>query len=240
MREGITVLVPTRERPEAAEKLFQSFSATRTLPSTKIVFGLDHDDPMEYEYYRRLPLATVHVCEPGESGSLSKVTNALSASFPATIQGMVNDDHRFRTQGWDRQITKVLSGTTGVAYGNDLLMGEWLPTAVFLSGNIPQALGWFALPDCKHMYLDNSWKDIGHGLNSLHYLPNVVIEHLHYSAGKSPIDDSYVRTYGHMELDKVAYERWRKDGGYAADIERINLYLRRLSEDEASSTGPQD
>ncbi len=232
--DGIVVFVPTRERPDAAFAAYTSFKATRHLANTTIIFGLDYDEPYIEDYKELIPNALLYSCDEEGSGSLSKVLNTMSRAFPARIQGMVNDDHRFRTPGWDIEIRAALLSGTGVAYGNDLLMGEWLPTSVFLTGNIPEALGWFALPDVKHMYLDNSWKDIGHGLNSLHYLPNVVIEHLHYSAGKSPIDQSYVKTYGHMEPDKVAYERWRKQGGYAADIERINVYLRGLSEQEAS------
>jgi hypothetical protein len=221
---GITVFVPTRERPVAAGQTYLSFLNTSLLPDTRIIFGLDWDEPRIEEYTKAVPASLLFQCSPANSGSLSRVLNALSAYWTDDIVGMVNDDHRFRSFGWDEKIAEALDGKVGVAYANDLLMGDALPTSVFMSGEIPQALGYFALPSLAHMYLDNFWKDIGTGLGELRYLPKTTIEHLHYTAGKSRMDESYIRTYKMMEPDRLKYEEWRRFK-YRDDIQRIKDYM---------------
>ena len=81
-----------------------------------------------------------------EGGTLTKPTNeAVALIWDAdSIIGHVGDDHIFRTPGWDGIIEATLV-EPGVAYGDDLLQGATLPTAVFMSSIIPKTLDWYAL-----------------------------------------------------------------------------------------------
>jgi hypothetical protein len=130
----------------------------------------------------------------------------------------------FRSKGWDRRIAEALA-TPGIAYGNDLLMGADLPTAVFMSSVIPRALGWFALPTCNHLYIDNGWKTLGQRLGCLRYLPDVVIEHMHPLGGKAPWDATYDHGNGpNIEHDRLAYAEWAA-GPIEADLARVRAVL---------------
>jgi hypothetical protein len=225
---GITVLVATRERPRQALLTLKSFEETKVLPQSKIVFGIDANEPY-HNSYRNMLLnhgGTLYRAEPEDSGSLTKVTNALATAYPDYILASVGDDHRFRTTGWDASIALALREKPGVAYGDDLYMRQALPTAAFVSGSIVSALGWMCLPTLDHMYVDNVWRDIGSELGSLHYLGNVVIEHLHYTNGKSIMDTSYQRTNSKAQFakDLAAYEQWRTNQ-MAADIDSIRNYI---------------
>src|SRR5574339_363350 len=210
---GITVLVATRERPRQALLTLNSFEETKVLPTSKIYFGIDYNEPYAKAYRSMLPFEVVYQASREGSGSLSRVTNEMAKVFPDYILASVGDDHRFRTTTWDASVALALRDRPGVAYGNDLFMREKLPTAAFVSGSIVSSLGWLCLPTLDHMYVDNVWRDIGHELGSLHYLGNVVIEHLHFTAGKSIMDTSYMRTNNsaQYEKDRIAYEKWRAD-----------------------------
>ena len=162
-----------------------------------------------------------------ETGNLVKATNAVVERFwdRCDIFGHVGDDHLFRTSGWDVQIEQALT-ETGVAYGDDGIHGEAIPSAAFLSSSIVKALGWLALPTCRHLYIDNAWKVLGERLDSLHYLPTVSIEHMHPLVGKAPTDAGYIvanapEMYDH---DRLAFEAWLA-GPINNDIARIRATL---------------
>jgi hypothetical protein len=224
---GVVVLVATRDRPGQALATLMSFKATSTRPDTRIIFGLDHDEPQLNAYLELLPSFVVWNAGP-DSGSLTKVTNSmLGACNEGDVIGSVGDDHRFRTKGWDEAIYATAKfNPPGVIYPNDAFQGANLATAFFAHGDVVRALGWLALPVCDHMYIDNAIMDIGRGLNSLHYLPNTIIEHLHPAAGKGIMDASYARTNSktQMSKDELAYTEW-KENGLSSDISRIREYL---------------
>lgn len=222
---SIKVLAPSRERPERALQLIESFEKTKVLDDTEIRIGIDYNDPRESTYYALIGPERIYRATTTGSGSFSKVTNEMARVFTADIFGSVGDDHRFKTKGWDNRITEALQAP-GIAYANDLYMREWLPTACFISSSIVAALGWFALPLCDHLYIDNTWKDIGTGLGALTYLPDVIIEHLHYTNNKSILDHRYRQTNAPSQFkkDQAAYELWRRDF-MQQDIARIKESL---------------
>jgi hypothetical protein len=103
---------------------------------------------------------------------------------------------------------------SGIAYGNDLLQGERLPTAAFMTSDIIRTLGWMCPPTLEHLYIDNAWLELGRAMGRLRYLPDVVLEHLHPDAGKAQQDQTYAEA-NHPDRDrrdKAAFEAWRRDG----------------------------
>jgi hypothetical protein len=217
----IVVLCPTRNRPQAAYEMAATFRETAVLFATSLVLVVDHDDP-ELDAYREVPHRLNHssgVLLPSDpvmvmevdGGSLTKATNEAAARVwdDDVIIGHVGDDHRFRTLGWDRTIVHALR-EPGIAYGDDLFQGPVLPTAVFMSAIIPRTLGWYALPGTRHLRIDTAWKDLGAGLDRLHYLPDVIIEHMHPAAGKGERDAGYDVAIEARQEDKEAWLAWRR------------------------------
>jgi hypothetical protein len=204
--------------------MVRSFRETTHLFSTNLILVVDSTDPHLGEYIdipgRHMapsggkPLAppdAVHVMvlRADETGNLTKATNSAAKRVwdDDVIIGHVGDDHLFRTPGWDQRMSEALPAP-GIAYGNDLNVREFLPTAPFISSIIPRSLGWYALPSCAHMYIDNAWKQLGLGLGRLHYLPDVIIEHMHPSVRKARDDEGYVRANASWEADRLAFESW--------------------------------
>jgi len=111
-------------------------------------------------------------------------------------------------------------GGAGFAYGNDLLQGAALPTAVAVSSNVVSALGWMCEPSMRHYCIDNVWKDLGEGGGCLAYLPDVIIEHVHPAAGRVPPDATHNEAAARDTEDFAAYALW-KAWRMAADIATV-------------------
>ena len=64
-----------------------------------------------------------------------------------------------------------------------------------------------APPKLIHLYMDNFWKFFGQVLGCLDYRADVVVEHMHYMAGKSQADEQYldVNSKEMYENDKKTY-----------------------------------
>lgn len=212
------VICPTRGRPGKALEAFEAFISTKTLSTTSMIFAVDPDDPTLAQY-QEVPVLVVSKGGSGMGFPLNEAAMKLVDS--ADILGFVGDDHRFRTPGWDHAIRKALKAG-GIAYGNDLGRPE-LPTQVFISSSIVKALGWMALPGAHHLYLDDTWAELGRRAGCLHYLEEVIIEHMHPEYGKASTDAGYQRVnapsvYSH---DNSLFRQWVDSG--QADIDAATV-----------------
>ena len=182
-----------------------------------LMFAIDEDDA---DSYPRID-GVLYEVNPrmGMNGTLNYVATKYADKYKYIA--FMGDDHRVRTFGWDLVMAERI-GSLGVAYGNDLIQGQALPTSVMMSSKIIKAIGYMAPPKQKHMYLDNFWLDLGTRLNAIHYLEDVIIEHLHFSVGKSDMDSSYQETNDSAiyNADKVAYDEYLSTQ-MDIDIEKI-------------------
>jgi hypothetical protein len=134
--------------------------------------------------------------------------------------GFLGDDHRTRTHAWDERVISALEDHN-VVYGNDLIWGEGLPTAVFLRSEVIQKLGYMAPPTLIHLYLDNFWLELGKA-TSIKYLDGVIIEHLHPAVGKAEWSESYleVNDQALYDHDSKALDHYMQTQ-FEADLEKL-------------------
>jgi hypothetical protein len=224
----MTVVVPSRGRPDNIKRLIQAWADTQA--SAKLVVGLDRDDEAFNDesgaeiddliaglgFRGRV---SVSVSDPkGMCWTLNEI--ATGAAQVTKYVGFMGDDHLPRTLHWDARLAVALQDMgVGVAYGNDLMQRAALPTAVFMTSNIINALGYMAPPSLTHLYLDNVWRDWGQGIKKYAYLEDVVIEHMHFQAGKSEVDEGYLRVNG-GEMWAHDCEAYRV---YCAEQENLDL-----------------
>jgi hypothetical protein len=242
--DSLTMIVPSRGRPWNILALVEAWERTASpalrspyivQPPTELLVGLDDDDP-ELDVYRDI-LTTrfpglpwvrwdVH-SRQGFVGTLNRLALA-EVERGVGMVGFLGDDHRPRSRGWDLALrSELLRLGTGLAYGDDLVQGRRLPTAVVMTADIVHTLGYMALPTLRHLYVDNFWRDLGRRLGRITFLPEVVIEHCHPVAGTAPMDDRYAEVnapemYAH---DRAAYELYLQDG-LAADLDRLEILSR--------------
>ncbi len=215
----LLLIVPSRKRPQSCDELLTAFE--ETAEDADILFGIDDDDKSEYSS-RVLEKASINPrLRMGGTLNLLATQNADKYEFLS----FMGDDHRPRTQGWDKILSDAIGERPGVAYGDDLLQGANLPTAVTMSAEIVRRIGYMVPPVLVHMYMDNFWRDFGVKIGNLQYRADVVIEHMHYLAGKAINDLQYqeVNASHVYEKDRIAYEDYEKT---QMDTD-VSLVLRR-------------
>lgn len=195
----LQILVPSRGRPDNAHRLLDQLRATTTFTDPAYLwFAVDEDDPTLDEY----PISNTQAVK---GGSMVEALNEVAAQSATEHHylAFLGDD-TLPHEGWYLPIMQALtSQKNSIVYGNDLIHGPNLPTAVFMDSSIVKTLGYMAPPNQKQLFVDNYWKALGEALGTLTYVPEAIIEHLHPIAGKAPSDASYEAAY--------SGDRWRND-----------------------------
>lgn len=186
------MICPSRSRPQKAYEVIDTFKKTYS-KRAKLIFYLDDDDVTVKDYPKSKDSdVIVHI---GPRYGITGSVNQATTNYPNyRFYGFIGDDHRFRTENWDQKFIETIDEKGkgwGIAYGDDLLMHEKLPTEVVISKNIIDAMGCMVYPELKHLYIDNFWMEIGRGIERLFYIPEIIIEHMHYTMGKSEQDALY-------------------------------------------------
>lgn len=201
----ITMLLPSKGRPDKAKQAIDRFNECRT--TAKILLVLN--DGEDYN----LDVPTIHV----PASSMCDAVNIAAKTVDTEFIGFIGDDHHVRTPGFDEIFEHELEDSR-IVYGNDLLMGEKLATHCVMKTEVVKRLGYMAIPGLIHLFMDNFWMELG-----AKYVPEVIIEHMHYSVGKSSEDERYkavnsTDVFGH---DKRIFENW-KQNQKTKDLEKLH------------------
>ena len=225
----LLVAVPSRGRPGNIARLIDAMGSTCT-GDTHLVVGLDEDDPT-VEQYLSIDTGSLNVEFDVQTQGLRQVvalTNHLTIPRADSYRfiGHIGDDNVPRTHGWDSRIVETLE-QPGIrfTFGDDLYPGRekgTLTIHVFMEAGVVKTLGYFGPPSIKHQYVDVVWEAWGEKAG-LQYLDDVVIEHMHYTAGKAPGDESYSTSTGLIPVDLVNFNAYCDDpNGLNADLAKLN------------------
>lgn len=188
----IGIIIPTRSRPHNIKRLYATWFEMLDLEvSTDCIIVLDKDDENKYERLEGFRYIIVENNTRGVNYPLNCAARHIYSEYEYI--GFLGDDHIPRTKEWNSIMYNKLKsiGPYGMVYGNDLLQGSKLATAIIMDSLFVKTLGYMAHPDFKHLFIDDFWMYIGNYLKTLKYVDNVIIEHLHYSVGKSSVDELY-------------------------------------------------
>jgi len=212
----LAILVPSLGRPDAAAELATVFADTCT-GETLLYFVVDEDDPTRDAYITAVDgVRSAVMVTPTQT--MVEALNFAAVRLAGTdcfAIGFMGDDHRPRTTGWDTAYVEALRELgTGIAYGDDLLQGEKLPTQCAMTADIVRAIGYMAPPKLRHMYVDNFWLTLGRAAGCIRYLPGVVVEHMHPIAGKSEWTEGHRRVNAQSvyDHDRTVFQAWRAWG----------------------------
>lgn len=188
------VIVPSRGRPDNITALIEAWKPTRKYAELLVVVDDDDETLERYEMVMETAPSWARL-EVTPRKRLGPTLNeyAVKNAVAYDILGFMGDDHRPRTEHWDQRFAASIAqmGGVGMAYGNDLIQGVNLPTAVWMSSCIVECLNYMVAPGMTHLYIDDMWKALGLRLQRLAYIHDVVIEHAHPIAGKAEWDDVY-------------------------------------------------
>jgi hypothetical protein len=226
MAMRMCVVVPSRGRPENADRLAKAFIDTNT--EADLYFIVDNDDPRWVDYIRDDKYKVLPADNQTGGCAYSLNTGATMlldiSRFPVYDYFVfMGDDHLPRTQNWDKAFIQALGINTGIVYGDDLLQGANLPTAFCMSRDLVEYLRGMTFPGCIHLFFDNFVKQLGLDLEYLKYLPNVIIEHLHPVAGKAEMDEGYARVNQPKwyEQDLLTLQKYLASAEYAELVRKF-------------------
>ena len=192
-----------------------SFANTIRDKGSRIVFIVDEDDPTRGQYPQGY---TVTVPPTGTMGAALRSAMVPDVLKDATSVGMIGDDNRFRTPGWDVIFDEYLTSNVGVAYGDDGFQHARLPTSWWVSRPLVDVFP-LAPRGLNHLYMDNWWRSLAQGAGFLKYFGGVSIEHLHPHVTEGPnwlqsekSDETYRRgnSRSNVRHDRDAFERWER------------------------------
>lgn len=159
----ISVLVPTRGRPENLARLLKSLGRHA---SVEVIIGLDADDPYVPDYVAKIaeiapdyPLIIVAQRHP----TLGALINSLAAKSSGAWMAAVPDDYVLMTPDWPEKLLAdcaQLPRRMGVVYLNDSLHPEFTAFPV-ISRFAYNAIGHYLNDSFPYWFGDTWWDEIG-------------------------------------------------------------------------------
>ena len=211
------VIIPSRSRPESIDRAVKALKENSII--SDICVAIDDD---QADLYPRLD-GVIYEVNPRlrMNGTLNLVANKYADKYETIF--FMGDDHLPSTHQWDHFLSgAIASKGYGLAYGNDLFQGKNLATAVMMSTNIIRSFGFMAPPKLVHLFMDNFWMLLGMDLDAIWYFDDVIIEHLHFLAGKSQVDAGYIENNSNEVglADRQELARYMETD-YQADLARF-------------------
>lgn len=181
----ISILTPTRGRPDNVQRLVNSVFETAKHPGeVEILFYVDSDDE---SFPTELQSENVRLIR-GPRLWISVAQNILYANCRGQIIMYAGDDLVFRTKDWDETVSAAMNqypDKLALVYANDLATyGESLATHGFVHREWIETVGVFLAPGRGS--LSDLWlTEVARKIGRLHYLEDVHIAHVHYRQGEA-------------------------------------------------------
>ena len=195
----ISVLVPSRNRPQGLKELCESLFTHADDPNqieVIVYFDLDDSHISEcLEYFNELSTRYTNPVKviTGPKLVLSDYPNKLLKLASSDIFMNLGDDMRCRTQGWDSEIIKAMNShpdKINFVYIDDGYWGPNLATHHIIHRNYVECLGYFYPPFFDFGYSDTWMFQVAQSVGRIQFLP-LLFEHMHYSMGKGEMDQTY-------------------------------------------------
>jgi len=206
--DGISLLIPTLNRPLNMEAFTKSVSETIQYPDkVEIVFGVHEEDllsiakvselqnqckfSVRYEIINRYHDNKIN---------LPFLWNQLYAKSKYPIVGYFGDDCLFHTPAWDTEVRiEFHMDKTVMVACNDVHIQQGKTATLFFTHKQVHDLFGFYLPErFRRWYNDTYWDVIYRAANKLHYREDLYCEHNHPTVFKEKTDNVYLN----MELFK--------------------------------------
>jgi len=218
----ISILCPSRSRPELAKRMVDSVLKNPGC-NIEIILYLNDDDPLLDQYINNIKNATI-IVGPDQSTSYSWNLMAKKASYD--ILFLIGDDTMVETDNWGpliiREFDKVPDKILMVAPKAGSL-GKTKCPHFFLHKNWVNALGYYLPPHFYHHYVDHWIRDIAVSLRRYVHLENFVMPII------KNVNDEVINRYNRSWLKEKDTWLWEVTGRYKeADILALQEYIRRF------------
>lgn len=214
----ISILCPSRGRPELARKLYDSLKQN-TSGDFELLFYCNVDDEQVVKYSQYLPNGSSN-CRIfyGHDQPTGFSWQFLAEKASGRILILMGDDAEFITPDWD---TKLLTeygklpadkiavfsfqdgrGEVGLSHPHPAVTREWM-----------NALGYFVPPQFLHWYLDTWLVELAQSVQRFFYVKDILVRHTKPSDhGKPDETHNRIRRSNWNARDKMVYEKLKEIG----------------------------
>lgn len=216
MPEKISILLPTLKRVQKVKDLLQNIEQTvQHRSSVEICFFVNSDDLDTMQFVAELEAAqtaeTLQIKHTHGMGVIfSDMWNKAFEVATGDICMLCGDDVVFRTQGWDdiiRNRFENIPDKIAYVYVDDGAFHGAAGIHGFLHRNWIEVLGYVTTSIFIYNWADIWIDEIAKILNRHVYVPEVVIEHMHWVHRKGSIDEVYHKNQSTYDAQKPAIEK---------------------------------
>lgn len=200
----ISVLLPTRKRPNQLEHMIKSLKEV-SCKFPEICIYVDNDDRAMIDKLNYFVDNYGVVCSIGPRLIFTDYWNKCYEKATGDILMMAADDIVFRTSGWDVMVEEEFAKYDDkiiAVCGHDTYIGVCIPSHPILHRRWVETVGYFSPPGFAHGACDYWIDDVSKFIQRQRFLP-FITEHMHHLAGKSAIDETYKDSLKRYEKDNL-------------------------------------
>jgi glycosyltransferase involved in cell wall biosynthesis len=215
----ISLILPTRGRPQHIERVLDSLMESAVDPSRlEIVLYVDLDD----EPSHGIEFAGANIVKLIRPRTkMGRITRQCYEASHGRYIMLANDDMIFQTREWDRIVVDAFAqcgDDIALVWGNDLHSG--MPVHPYLSRAVCDLMDGVCPEDYDREFIDTHIWDIFRKLKRLghdrmRYLPDLVLEHIYVHAGKAEADATFEKP--RHAADERLYIAWDEERQCKAD-----------------------
>ncbi len=205
----LAIIIPTYKRPHAIRRAFDNAHDNTSTPH-KIYFVIEPEEWASYNVIKENNLNLIISKYPGNH------TGAANTAYEETKEPffmIANDDFNFHP-GWDVKAMEKMTegvGVVGVNDGNDRYTPITLVRRAYIqefSGS-PDTVNTLYYPGYNHNYVDTEFSEVAKKRGMFAECPESIVEHMHYTFNKSPMDNTYEKSRATSNVDQITYESRR-------------------------------
>jgi len=224
--ETISVICPTRNRPERLRTFWQSAKDTASVMPEFCTY-IDEDDTLSVPVCRELGIKY----RQGPPKVYTQNYNEAAVSATGSIFFDVADDFIFREKDWDLKVIAEFDKSEDkliFVHGFDGTEGAENATHFFVHRHWVETLGYLFPPYFRWANADVWMTRVAKMIGRQVYLNVILAEHMHLCQGKAKIDSTYAEA-----SDRIRKYAWADIAGYhslddrKADIEADAEKLRK-------------
>lgn len=230
----ISILSPTRKRPNHIKNLIQSIHDTADdMSDLELVLYIDEDDNSYDELLLEDHGITIKYIK-GPKIVISDMWNKCCDIATGPIYHHASDDFLYRSKSWDSLVKQHFENSIDkiiLLYGRDGHQDANLGTLSFLHENWVKTVG-YLVPGFFDVDWCDTWiNDVSHGIGRRVYDPNIYTEHLHWNAGKSEVDETYAVRHQMREKDNGWALYVSTEPGRREDMTKLENFIKNYKEE---------
>lgn len=212
---NMITLVPSRRRTRLLKNFMTSVVDSKTTTDGLIIIDKEDYKDNEKDYIEIAEMFPENwkydITEPHVVTMSDKLRRVYPDLKGYDAVNLLNDDHFIITKEWDLKLLSNIKGYNFVTCNDGWMSPAKAAGATVWSKDLLDTIGWpIYPPDMIHLFIDDLWEAIGRATGIWDIDHSVTIEHRHPLKKESPVDDTFIKTYGSGQ-DLSKGEVWQHD-----------------------------